>query len=169
MNAQVPVQQPPRAVTPKVEYTPEYHVFRNSLGNAKYTFPWGKDANFLGGEYPTNIVAEIAHFVEELAVGHPHLTFTGTREEQFTDPLAEVKRKAVADYLVQQERALDATKVLGSTDQGNGKLSGIATTANINAAASGSSSGQGAGAVVLGGVSGAKGIGASIVSGALGK
>lgn len=151
MNFPEILQQADRYAAPVARLLDVYHVFTNTLGNCKYCFPWGKDANFLGGEYASNNVAELEHLMDEVRMGHPHLAYKGERNTPFLDPLEDVKKKAVADYLAEQARALDASKDGGSTE--GGKLQGIANTATIAAAASGSTSGAVlAGAAVIGGV-----------------
>jgi hypothetical protein len=118
------------------------HVFKNSLGNCRFTFAKGKDANFLGGVYRTDIQSEIDELTAEVQSGHPHIYVDPneiTIDTTYVDPLLEIKRKAVAEYLEQQAKAMDKTNDRGNTDQ-TGKLQGIANTDTIADAASGSTS-----------------------------
>lgn len=165
MNMQVQnTNQPQRVQAPKPQFMDEYTVYANSMMNCKYTFTWGKDAPFINGEYATNQVAEVEELNNEIAMGNPFISFKCTRKELYSDPHADIKAKAVADYLANQARALDGTKDGGSTEQG--KLTGIGNSSDVAAAASGSSSGAGASvASVSVGLTGmaAKGIGAALV------
>ena len=122
------------------------NVYHNTLGNCRYTFKGGKDANFLSGMYTTDIATEIEELDLEVASGHPHIYVDPeklTIDTTYVDPLLEIKRKAIEEYLAAQAVAMDKTTDRGETDQ-NSKLQGIANTSTIADGAAESSSSDGA-------------------------
>lgn len=123
------------------------HVFHNSLVNCRYTFKNGKDANFLGGTYATDIQSEIAELNKEVKSGHPHIYVKPdelTIDTTFVDPMEAIKAKIRAELLAEQAAAAaNKTEDRGGYDT-SGKLEGIANTHTIQQGAADSTSNDGA-------------------------
>lgn len=111
------------------------NLFLSSLKNCKYLFKNGKEAHFISGEYLTDIKSEIDELEEEVKLKHPHI-YTDldklTVDTTKLDPLEEIKKKAVEEYLAAQSKAVD----LGTTDTSS-NLSGIGNTTDMSQAISG--------------------------------
>lgn len=126
-----------------------FYVFKNSLGNCRYTFKDGKDANFLNGEYITDSAKEVEELQAEVDARHPHIYVDAARATVTTDkidPLAEIRAKAIADYKAEMAAALLKTNDMGETDQ-TGKLQGINNSDLLADAMAGSTSTDGAATV----------------------
>lgn len=109
-----------------------FHKFTNTYRDCKYIFTNGKVANFLSGEYITDNKDDIAELLKEVNDGHPNIGYVG-QVDVAADPLAEIKARAIAEYLDAQKTATDKTSDKGTTSQG--ALSGVA---NSNTVAEGS-------------------------------
>jgi hypothetical protein len=121
-----------------------FHAFQNSLGYSRFTSAKGKDFHFLNGEFLTNIQAEIDELNAEVAAGHPHIYVNPDRvtvDTKYVDPLAELKAKAIEEYLANQAAALDKTNDRGSSIF-SGKLEGIANSTTVSDGMAGSNSGD---------------------------
>lgn len=120
------------------------NLYKSRIYSCKYAFKNGKEANFVDFKYLTDIKSEIEELDYEISLGHPTLYVDPTRKTVDTskiDPLEDIRKKAVDDYIAQQKNA-----TLMSNDRGTsepGKLN-VATTVNVAAASAGSSSGQAA-------------------------
>jgi uncharacterized Zn-finger protein len=93
--------------------------FKCYIPFCKFTTKLGKDLNFLNHEHITDNENDIKELMEEVANGHPHIYIDkddNIVDTAITDPLEEIKRKAVEEYLAKQEAAVDATKDLGTTE-----------------------------------------------------
>lgn len=110
-----------------------YHAFQNTLGNCRFTFSKGKDANFLSGEYLTNNQAEIDELNAEVAAGHPHIyikTDRVTVDTTYVDPLEAIKARAVEEYKASLAASLDKSNDRGNSEF-SGKLEGIANSTTV--------------------------------------
>lgn len=132
------------------------HKFTNTLRNAKYLFGItivdgvekskvinGKEANFINGDYYTANPEEIYQLQAEIVAGHPHLGDGGEVDMATLDPLAELKAKAIAEYIASQEAANLKTNDRGDTASAaelKARLAGIASSANIAQASANSTS-----------------------------
>jgi len=120
------------------------NLYKSRLYSCKYAFRAGSCANFVNFEYMTDIKSEIEELDNEIALGHPTLYTDPARKTVDTsklDPLADIRAKAVADYIAGQKNATDPTNDMGTSAPG--KLN-VATSANVAGAAAGSTSGQAA-------------------------
>lgn len=118
-------------------------VFISSLGNSKYIFTNGKEANFINGEYSTDIESEIADLENQIKAGHPHIgrnIAKLTVDTDSMDPIEDIKRRAIEEYVAKQKAASDIKNDRGTTEQ-SARLGGILTSRNVAAATAGSSSG----------------------------
>lgn len=107
-------------------------VFKSKIQSCNYVFKSGKQASFIAGKYLTDIDTEIEELEAEIKSGHPHIFIDANEKEVDTeklDPLEEIKRKAIAEYLEAQKKAVDPSNDMGSTDQ-SGKLEGIANSSS---------------------------------------
>ena len=92
--------------------------FKCHIPFCKYTTKKGKDLNFLNHEHITDNEDDINELLEEVKNGHPHIYVDqndNVVDTAVTDPLEEIKRKAVEEYLASQAAAVDASKDLGTT------------------------------------------------------
>ena len=116
--------------------------FFSRIPSCKYIFKNGKEAAFVGGIFDTDIPQEVAELEAEVAAGHPQIFID---PDQFVidtaqiDPLAEIKRKAIEEYLAAQKAASDPANDRGTTEES--KLN-VTSTADISGAAADSSAGQ---------------------------
>ena len=107
-------------------------VFKCRIPSCKYLFSNGKEANFIGGKYLTDLDIEISQLENEIKSGHPHIYVDAAEKEVDTeqmDPIEQIKKKAIAEYLAAQKAALDPNNDRGSTEAG--KLQGIANSTTI--------------------------------------
>ena len=110
--------------------------------SCKFIFKSGKEAAFVGGIFDTDFASEIKELDEEVATGHPHIFVNVdqlTIDSECLDPLTEIKRKAIEEYIAAQVAASDPKNNRGNTKET--KLNTV-TTADIAAASADSSSGQ---------------------------
>lgn len=119
-------------------------VFKSRVPFCKYLFKNGKEANFIGGVYTTDIETEIEELDTEIKLKHPTLFIDASDKERDTekiDPLDEIRRKAVADYLAGVAAATNKSNDRGTTEQG--RLN-VANSSTIAEASAGSDSSNGA-------------------------
>lgn len=116
-------------------------VFKCRIPSSKYLFSNGKEANFIGGKYMTDVEAEISALEGEIKIGHPHIYVDAAEKEIDTeqmDPIEQIKKKAIAEYLAAQAQAVKTTNNMGNTEQG--KLQGIGNSSSTSMLATGSDS-----------------------------
>ena len=102
-------------------------VFKSRIPSCSYFFKNGKQAAFIGGKYVTDVDIEIAELESEIGKSgltepnksdHPHI-YIDQREKEINtealDPIAEIKRKAVEEYLAAQKKALNAAGNVSSS------------------------------------------------------
>lgn len=109
-------------------------VFKSRIDSCKYIFSNGKEANFIGGKYLTDLESEIAALEFEIKSGHPHIYIDTAEKEIDTeqmDPIEQIKKKAIAEYIAAQKAAVNPDNNMGSTEQG--KLTGISNSRSIAA------------------------------------
>jgi hypothetical protein len=87
----------------------------------------GKYIYFRDGKYATDEVDEIEELEAAIKAKHPHI-FISKGEEQISakkmnDPLAEIKEKAIAEYLASQNRDMGTSE--------SKPLAGMATSASL--------------------------------------
>ena len=102
-------------------------LYKSALKSCQYIMPSGKYIYFRDGKYATDDEAEIAELEAAIKSKHPHI-FVDAKETEITakkmnDPLAEIKEKAIAEYVASQ-----AGKDFGTSDT---KAAGMATTASL--------------------------------------
>jgi hypothetical protein len=127
------------------------HRYTHNHINSSYIFRNGKVAHFFGGEFFTDVPAEIAELDAEVAAGHPNIGIDAdkkTVDVSDLDPVAVIKKKAIEEYLAAQAKASgDKSRDMGNTEKE--KLN-VANSNTIAAAAAGSDSGAVAPAPVAG-------------------
>jgi hypothetical protein len=86
----------------------------------KYIFKNGKEAAFIGGVFDTDFESEIVELDAEIKSGHPHI-FTDasqlTVDSEQVDPIEEIKKRAIAEYLASVKAVSDVTNDRGTTVQ----------------------------------------------------
>lgn len=120
-------------------------VFKSRIPSCRYVFKDGKHAPFIGGEYYTSDTTEIAELKAEIAANHPFLFIDENKKEIDTDkidPIEEIRRKAVEDYIASQKQSLNKTNDRGTSTQ---ERLNVANSTSI-AEGSGDSNSTGAGA-----------------------
>ena len=102
------------------------NLYKSSIPSCKVHMPNGKECNFIGGQYTTDIKEEIEFLDAQVAARHPHIYVAKdepTVDSDKLSPLDEIKKKAVAEYLAQQALQQETTS---TTD----KNAGLGTTAS---------------------------------------
>jgi hypothetical protein len=92
------------------------HQFKSSIPSCKFILANGKNANFVGGIYRTDLEHEVAELKKEVELGHPFIEYVGEIAAEDLDPVAVLKRKAIEEYLADQKKAMDPSRDLGSTE-----------------------------------------------------
>lgn len=93
--------------------------FKSHIISSKYHFKNGKEANFINGEFYTNIDSEIAELEAEIENGHAYIYIDKERmnvDTEKLDPISEIKRKAVEEYIALQEAATKGQRDMGNTE-----------------------------------------------------
>ncbi len=120
-------------------------LYKSHLPTCIYLFANGKPAYFIQGKYATDIETEVTALDAEVAYGHPHIYIDAAETEidtKYVDPMEALREKIIADYKAQEAAAINPARDMGSTESVvAGKLKGIASSANVNMMASGSTSG----------------------------
>lgn len=103
-------------------------LFKSAMPSCQYIMPNGKYLYFVKGKFATDDPEEIAELEKAIKARHPHI-FVDAKESEITatkmnDPLAEIKAKAIAEYLAQQA----AGKDFGTSDK---TVQNITTTAKL--------------------------------------
>lgn len=112
---------------------PMLKLYKSRLMSSKVIFTTGKELLFVNGRYPTDDEDEIKFLDAEIRNRHPHI-YIDEKEKQVDsdrlDPLEEIKRRAVEEYLEKQKEMSTSNRDMGTTDQ-SGKLEGILTSDNV--------------------------------------
>ncbi len=109
-------------------------VFKSSLLSSVYLFKNGNPANFINGEYYTNIEEEVAELENEVRLGHPHIYMDPNRREVDTDklnPIEEIKRQAVEEYLAKVAAGQGQGKDMGTSLENDVRVGGIGNTHSL--------------------------------------
>jgi hypothetical protein len=126
-------------------------VFHNTLLHSRFSLKNGKECIFMNGEFATSNVDEIKELLAEISAGNPHIYLKKEKfmmDKKELDPMEALRRKIIAEHIASQN-AIQA----GDADYGNseqGKLN-VASSADVAAAASGSSSGAASTAKIVAG------------------
>ena len=91
-------------------------VYKNRVLSSRFVFKDGHEAAFVLGKYFTDVEAEITELEHEIKVGHPFLYIDPDETEidsENVDPLSEVRRKAVEEYIATQNAANQKTNDRG--------------------------------------------------------
>lgn len=126
--------------TIKNEEVKMLRLFKSSIANCRYVFKDGKVAAFLAGEYRTDDAKEINELEEEVHAKHPFIYIDENNWEVpaiAVDPLEEIRKKAVAEYIASQANAANLPD--SESDQ-QFKVAGIANSSTVGSAMSGSTS-----------------------------
>ena len=119
-------------------------VFKSRVPFCKYIFKGGKEAPFIAGRYLTDIKSEIEELEAEVEAKHPTIYIDSAEKEVNTaklDPIEEIKRRAIAEFIASQAAANNKANDRGNYDAG--KLN-VTTSATVAEAAAGSDSGTAA-------------------------
>lgn len=114
------------------------NLYHSRIPSCKFIFKSGKEANFIGGTYLTSDPVEIAELDIEIKSVHPHIYVDENNlavDTENIDPLHEIKRKAVEEYLAAQQAASDPNSDKGVTEQ-NTKVGNVANSVSITGTAS---------------------------------
>lgn len=116
-------------------------VFKSHTKFGKYIFKNGKEAPFVAGRYITDIKSEIEELEHEVSLSHP-IIFIDANEKEVDasklDPVEEIKRKAIAEFIVSQAAANSKTNDRGNYTQ---ERLNVASSSTIAEGAAGSDSG----------------------------
>jgi hypothetical protein len=110
------------------------HQFKSTIPSCKFILSNGKNANFVGGIYRTDLEHEVAELQNEVKQGHPHIEYIGQISAADLDPVAVLKRKAIAEYLAEQKAAIDPSRDMGTSTSGpvtEGMVNSTGTTTGI--------------------------------------
>lgn len=125
-------------------------VFRNTMPNCRFTLKNGKECIFLNGKYATDSVEEITELMLEIGAGNPHL-FVDAKEmivaRAELDPMEALRAKIIAEFKASQAAIASKEADFGNTAAGKNTLN-IASSTDVQAATSGSTSG-GTGATIV--------------------
>lgn len=102
---------------------PKKTQFLSRVSSCRYIFKNGKEAAFINHKYLTDTLSEIEELQNEINQGHPTIYVDKNNlivDTATLDPLHEIRKKAVEDYLAEQAAASDITNDRGTSD--NGKL-----------------------------------------------
>lgn len=119
--------------------TAKLHLFKSSLPSCRFIFSNGKVANFVRGQYTTTLENEIKELEAEVAEGNPHIYIDNSQKTisvEELDPLYAIKKKAIEEYLAQQQKAIDPNNDMGNTAQAVAIKPEILTSRGISNAAS---------------------------------
>ena len=118
------------------EYTAYYHTIPNS----QYIFAGGGVAEFHGGRFLTDDPVHILELDAEVARRNQYIT---KGEKKLTgkdlDPVAEIRRKAVEEYIAAQKVASNPERNMGESEQAP-LINSAANSKTVGQAAAGSSS-----------------------------
>lgn len=102
-------------------------LYKSSIVSCQMIMENGKYIYFKNSRYATCDEAEIEYLDKEIKAKHPHI-FVDSNESSITaavhnDPLAEIKKKAVEEYLKSLE-----PKDMGTSDKSAGAGAGMTTS-----------------------------------------
>lgn len=121
-------------------------VFKSSIPFCRFSFPNGKEAIFMNGEYLTDNYNEIKHLQDEIEQNHPHIYVDPNKLEVdtvFRDPMDVIRAQVREELLAEQEAIKKGIRDHGNSEET--KLN-VGNTTNAGAAMSGSTSIDSAGA-----------------------
>ena len=110
------------------------HQFKSTIPSCKFILANGKNANFVGGIYRTDLEHEVVELKKEVELGHPFIDYLGQISAADLDPVAILKRRAVEEYLAAQKAAIDPSRDLGTTsalDKTAGMVTSAGTTTGL--------------------------------------
>ena len=81
--------------------------FKSALAVVTYVFKSGALAVFTNGNFYTSNTKEVAELKEESEIVGSMISYVGEVDEESLDPLNEVKKQAIADYLASTAQALN--------------------------------------------------------------
>lgn len=107
-------------------------LYKSSLLSCKYHTKSGKELAFVAGRFATDDEVEIAELDAEVKARHPHIYIDSAEAEVDSvkvDPVEAIRKKAIADYLAEQEAKVGAD--MGATDNSAvGAGAGMTTSAS---------------------------------------
>ena len=119
----------------------KYNQYFSARPSLNITMPLGERIRFVGGTYITDSKHEIEFLDEQIKLGHG-MIFTRKGQETVTsealDPLAAIKKKAVEEYLANQQRAMDPKQDMGNTS--SNISASVQTTRDLSSISVGSKS-----------------------------
>ena len=108
-------------------------LFKCAIQSCKYHTKSGKELAFVAGRYATDDETEIAELEAEIKAKHPHIYVDSAEVEVDSvkvDPVEAIRKKAIADYLAEQEAKVGAD--MGTTDKSAGEGAGMTTSASAS-------------------------------------
>lgn len=127
----------------KPEEEREYTVYHHTLPSAQYVFKSGGVAEFIGGKFLTDDPVHIQELDAEVGRRNQFIS-KGAKKLKTSDldPVAEIKRQAVEEYLASLKAASgDASRDMGTSTQ-DALIKSAANSRTVGEAAAGSSSGM---------------------------
>ena len=120
----------------------KYNQYFSTRPRLSIAMKSGTIIRFVGGQYVTDVPDEISFLDEQIAAGHSMLyvkkgSETVTQEQ--LDPMAAIKKKAVEEYLAQQQKQQDASRDMGKTENTGAGID-VTTSKSISAIVVGSKS-----------------------------
>jgi len=120
----------------------EYTVYYSTIPNSQYLFKDGTAAEFTGGRFLTDDSRHITELDAEIARKHQFISKGLTKiTDKDLDPIAEIKRKAVEEYVAKQKAATNPTSDKGTSIQAP-LMQSAANSNSIAVGAASSVSGQ---------------------------
>lgn len=119
-------------------------VYHCRLNSCNFVFSDGHSAPFVQHMYYTDNVKEIEELDAEVAVGHPHIyineNFTQVDTDKL-DPFADIKKKAIEEYIAAQKAAASLSNDRGNYVQGPTVFANSSTIAEAAAGSDGLAAG----------------------------
>ena len=106
-----------------------------------YVFAKGKSVHFQQGRYTTSNPEEIEELEKECLAGHPNFYMDDNVkviEAASLDPMHQLREQIRKEEIEKIRAATNPLRDMGTTEQPQGALKGIATTANISGLAAAS-------------------------------
>ena len=122
--------------------TQQYNQYFSTRPRLSIVMKSGTIIRFVGGQYVTDVPDEIDFLNEQVAAGHSMIYVKKGNEtvtQEQLDPMAAIKKKAVEEYLAQQQKQQDASRDMGKTEN-TGAGVDVTTSKSISAIVVGSKS-----------------------------
>lgn len=94
-------------------------LFKSRIASMRYVFKNGKTANFILGQYATDVESEITELHAEIKSGNPILHIDKDEPTKlFVEPIESLRAKIIAEYEAEKARTLNKNNDAGYSVQG---------------------------------------------------